>query len=340
MNEGNIEAPPMANPPLADVSQNLCPNPAPIDDTYPLDRSFLLSFKFHLPRSIYLWEEPGCLRVHHPTPSWHLDKEPRILVENFKKNLYIDEDFFDSMKTGGQGNSLSLIKLVNFYVGKLDKYNDSLQNASASGKKKKAMSALSVAHTYMLIDACDLLKFREAFDNYKVEDVVWDPYRTERRSDHDFNENTFFNGLTSSPNHVEPIYPDRVVRQFARIQPIPNKPKCVEVSGLRTWDGEESKLYKSKLPTYHPRGQVPYNVVVGGKCDLPDNKMEDLVEPDWSKLIRDKSPPRDANEHTLGVCYGKPYFTIDSLLAEMPYKGQTFDIVDDASSFYEQYGRK
>ncbi|KAF6149014.1 hypothetical protein GIB67_009633, partial [Kingdonia uniflora] len=95
-------------------------------------------------------------------------------------------------------------------------------------------------------DACELLKYREAFDNYKVEDVVWDPNRAERSSDHDFNENTFFNGLTSSPDHVEPIYPNRVVRKFAKIQPIPKNPKCVEVSGLRTWDGEEAKQYKPK----------------------------------------------------------------------------------------------
>ncbi|KAF6151367.1 hypothetical protein GIB67_040640 [Kingdonia uniflora] len=47
--------------------------------------------------------------------------------------------------------------------------------------------------------AHDLLKYRKAFDNYKVEDVVRDPYRAERRSDHNFNENTFFNGLASCP---------------------------------------------------------------------------------------------------------------------------------------------
>ncbi|KAF6149174.1 hypothetical protein GIB67_026030 [Kingdonia uniflora] len=94
--------------------------------------------------------------------------------------------------------------------------------------------------------ACDLLKYREAFNNYKVEDVVWDPYRAERKSEHNFNENTLFNGLTSSPDHVDPIYPNRVVQQFGRIQPIPKSPKCVEVSGLRTWNREDPKQYKPK----------------------------------------------------------------------------------------------
>ncbi|KAF6137111.1 hypothetical protein GIB67_030875 [Kingdonia uniflora] len=217
--------------------------------------------------------------------SWSLTK----LVEIFKKNLCQDEDFYNSMKTEGQGNSLSLVKLVNFYVGKLEKYNNSIQNERPVGYKKNAMSALFVARTYMLYvlgtfllpvkkgsylpgipkeqhsdateyctrwkwglsitdrtGARELLKYREEFDNYKAEDVkiVWDPYKAEKMFDYDFNENTFFNGLTSSQDHVDPIYPNRVVRQFVGIQPIPKNPKCVEVSRLRTRDGDEPKQYK------------------------------------------------------------------------------------------------
>ncbi|KAF6138476.1 hypothetical protein GIB67_022510 [Kingdonia uniflora] len=45
-----------------------------------------------------------------------------------------------------EGNSLSLVKLVNFYAEKLEKHNDSIHNERPDGqKKKKAMSALSVA---------------------------------------------------------------------------------------------------------------------------------------------------------------------------------------------------
>ncbi|KAF6168618.1 hypothetical protein GIB67_005230 [Kingdonia uniflora] len=217
--------------------------------------------------------------------SWSLPK----LVEIVKKNLYQDEIFFNSMKTGGQDNSLSLVKLVNFYAGKLEKYNDSIQNERPDGQKKKAMSALSVARTYMLYVLGTFLlpvkkrryvsiRYLYFFEKDKT-NIKWswgsavlahlfhnlgttsrtdgkqfvtyttlleDPYRTERRSDHDFKENTFFNGLASSPDHVEPIYSNRVVMQFARIQPIPKNPKCVEVSGLRTWDGDEPKQYKPK----------------------------------------------------------------------------------------------
>ncbi|KAF6145450.1 hypothetical protein GIB67_032573 [Kingdonia uniflora] len=148
MNEDNIEAPPMSEEPQTELSQEEIA--APIDDTYPPDRSLLLSFKFHRARSIYLRQEPG-LSADCDVPiiqgSWPLPK----LVEIFKNNLYQDEDFFNSMKTGGQGNSLSLVKLENFYAGKLEKYNDSIQNERPDGQKKKAMSALSVARTYMLL---------------------------------------------------------------------------------------------------------------------------------------------------------------------------------------------
>ncbi|KAF6139025.1 hypothetical protein GIB67_010751, partial [Kingdonia uniflora] len=190
MNEDNDEAPPMSEEPQTKVSQEEIA--VPIDDTYLPDRSFLLSFKFHRARSIYLKQEPSCLRVHHHAPTWHLDKEATIvhdlvmlasldmislsvdgdvpitegswplpkLVEIFKRNLYQDVDFFNSIKIGGQGNSLSLVKLLNFYAGKLEKYNDSIQNERPNGQKKKkkkkkkkknkAISALSVARTYML----------------------------------------------------------------------------------------------------------------------------------------------------------------------------------------------
>ncbi|KAF6152959.1 hypothetical protein GIB67_037437 [Kingdonia uniflora] len=215
----------MSEEPQTEVSQK--ETATPIDDTYPPDKSLLLSFKFHRARFIYLGQEPSCLRVHHHAPTWHFEKEITIvrdlvmlvgldriseisyehynarlistiyehwqpkantfyfiwgemtlslddvqyliglsadsdvpitegswslskLVEIFKKNLYQDNNFFNSIKTGGQSNSLSVIKLVNFYAGKLEKYNDSIQNERPAEQKKNAMSALYVARTYML----------------------------------------------------------------------------------------------------------------------------------------------------------------------------------------------
>ncbi|KAF6168429.1 hypothetical protein GIB67_004981 [Kingdonia uniflora] len=89
-----------------------------------------------------------------------------------------------------------------------------------------------------------LLRFREALDNYKVEDVVWDPYLDKRATTHAFKEITYFCGMLASPDHVEPNYPNRVVRQFSRFQAIPNKPKCHEVSGL--WTSKEKRKYTPK----------------------------------------------------------------------------------------------
>ncbi|KAF6148721.1 hypothetical protein GIB67_019329 [Kingdonia uniflora] len=79
MNEDNVEASTMFDPPQTEESQKQKETTAPIDDTYPPDRSSLLSFKFHRARSIYLGQEPGCLCVHHHTPTWHLEKEPTIV---------------------------------------------------------------------------------------------------------------------------------------------------------------------------------------------------------------------------------------------------------------------
>ncbi|KAF6166154.1 hypothetical protein GIB67_023864 [Kingdonia uniflora] len=61
-----------------------------------------------------------------------------------------------------------------------------------------------------------LLKFRDVLDNCKVEDDVWDPYRNKRDSAHAFKEITYFYGALASPDHVQPYYPNRVVRQFTR----------------------------------------------------------------------------------------------------------------------------
>ncbi|KAF6167069.1 hypothetical protein GIB67_041324 [Kingdonia uniflora] len=72
-----------------------------------------------------------------------------------------------------------------------------------------------------------------------------------------------------------------------------------------------------------------------------DTEMEDLVEPDWSKVIGDESTPKAANERTMGVCFvTPPDCAIDSLFVEAPYEGQTFNTVDDACSYYEQYKGK
>ncbi|KAF6166152.1 hypothetical protein GIB67_023862 [Kingdonia uniflora] len=89
-----------------------------------------------------------------------------------------------------------------------------------------------------------LLKFREALDNYKLEDVVWDPYRDKRDSAHIFKEITFFYGALSSSDHVQSYYPNRDVRQFNREQGIPTKRLLIEVSNL--WNAKEPRKFNPK----------------------------------------------------------------------------------------------
>ncbi|KAF6144994.1 hypothetical protein GIB67_013345, partial [Kingdonia uniflora] len=74
--------------------------------------------------------------------------------------------------------------------------------------------------------------------------VVWDPYLEKREDKHNFKEVASFTGLLCSPEHNEPYYPDRVQRQFNRMQPVPRAPTCVEQSGLHL--GDKPCAYKPK----------------------------------------------------------------------------------------------
>ncbi|KAF6161989.1 hypothetical protein GIB67_020045 [Kingdonia uniflora] len=101
------------------------------------------------------------------------------------------------------------------------------------------------------------------------------------------------------------------------------------------------------------RGMKSLNILTGAGCIVKcnreanlaatkikeDNKMEDSCEPYWSRVIGDESPPRAANERTTGAGSRTPDCATDSLFVETPYEGQVFDTVDEASLFYEKYGR-
>ncbi|KAF6145615.1 hypothetical protein GIB67_037648, partial [Kingdonia uniflora] len=89
-----------------------------------------------------------------------------------------------------------------------------------------------------------LLKFREALDNYKGDDVVWDPYKDKIDFAHGFKEINYFYGALASLDHVQPYYPNKVMWQFLREQGIPIKPLCPEVSNL--WISEEPRKYNLK----------------------------------------------------------------------------------------------
>ncbi|KAF6158795.1 hypothetical protein GIB67_040309 [Kingdonia uniflora] len=115
------------------------------EDVGPSDRSLLRSFKFYRARSIALGKEKLPLRVHHHPPTWDLTKEPQAVFEN---NLLQGLKAFKALKAGGPGNSLSLKKLRDHYAYKLGKVLS--DGTATAAKKKKGLTAKSVARAYML----------------------------------------------------------------------------------------------------------------------------------------------------------------------------------------------
>ncbi|KAF6148469.1 hypothetical protein GIB67_038824 [Kingdonia uniflora] len=75
--------------------------------------------------------------------------------------------------------------------------------------------------------------FRETLDNYKLEDVVWDPYLEKRADRHMFKKVASFTNFISSSEHLEAYYPNRVQRQFSRRQYVPRNPISLEYCSLR-----------------------------------------------------------------------------------------------------------
>ncbi|KAF6133927.1 hypothetical protein GIB67_040691, partial [Kingdonia uniflora] len=122
------------------------------EDIGPSDRSLLRSFRFHRARSIALGQEKLSLCVHHHQPTWDLTKEPQAgfstLVEVFENNLLQGLKALKALKARGAKNSLSLKKLREYYAYKLGKV---LSDGTATvAKKKKGLTAKSVARAYML----------------------------------------------------------------------------------------------------------------------------------------------------------------------------------------------
>ncbi|KAF6147149.1 hypothetical protein GIB67_036868 [Kingdonia uniflora] len=140
--------------------------------------------------------------------------------------------------------------------------------------KKWSWGSAVLAHMYYNLDRYSgpaLLKFREALDNYKLEDiilsnstiiqsslvvniqhcqnehVVWDPYKDKRDFAHAFKEVTFFYGALASPDHVQPYYPNRVVRQFNREQGIPTKRLLTKWKGFVLKKADRGRVREGPL---------------------------------------------------------------------------------------------
>ncbi|KAF6161708.1 hypothetical protein GIB67_029152, partial [Kingdonia uniflora] len=109
------------------------------------DKSVLRSFRFHRARSIALGQEKLPIRVHRHHSTWDLTKEQQVVLEN---NLLHDLNAFKSLKVGSAGNSLSLRKLKEHYAYMLEKVLS--DGTAVAAKKKKELTARSVARTYIL----------------------------------------------------------------------------------------------------------------------------------------------------------------------------------------------
>lgn len=78
-------------------------------------------------------------------------------------------------------------------------------------------------HTQHSAGDLALMLMREQLDDLLPNEVHWDPYN-HRREGHQFHDIAYFSGIMICFDIAEPYYPDRVLRQFGRVQMIPMLP--------------------------------------------------------------------------------------------------------------------
>lgn len=83
-----------------------------------------------------------------------------------------------------------------------------------------------------------LQRLREDLDRLEAHDVIWDPYH-DNRIEHPFFDVAYYNGCLKCMHIVEPYHPDRVLRQFGRVQIIPSPP----LAPVRASRGSTAKQY-------------------------------------------------------------------------------------------------
>ncbi|KAL7246747.1 hypothetical protein ACSBR2_001790 [Camellia fascicularis] len=83
-----------------------------------------------------------------------------------------------------------------------------------------------------------LQRLREDLDRLEVHDVIWDPYH-DKRIEHPFFDVAYYSGCLKCMHIVEPYHPDRVLRQFGRVQIIPSP----LLAPIRASRGSTAKQY-------------------------------------------------------------------------------------------------
>ncbi|KAH6807024.1 hypothetical protein C2S51_028132 [Perilla frutescens var. frutescens] len=95
------------------------------------------------------------------------------------------------------------------------------QNTDYQPGQPFAMRWAQQAHGVVSEDA--VMAYRLQLDILRAEDVVWDPY-VRLRDGGERPKVTFYEGCITACDIVEPYLPDRVLRQFGRVQTIPHPP--------------------------------------------------------------------------------------------------------------------
>ncbi|KAF6169460.1 hypothetical protein GIB67_004741 [Kingdonia uniflora] len=241
------------------------------DEYGPRDTYMLTSFQTHRAKTLAFGQDPGCLRVFHHSPTWDIGREvEKAGGAGISLSLVKMVDFFaykvgrnahdpDAAETSSSSeppklSSRAVAKaymflgaylrvsakalaccttLLEFWIFEyfpklhgIPKHNDSRApeyctrwSWSRTTNDRSGEKALNI--------------FREALDNYKLEDVVWDPYLEKRADRHVFKKVVSFTNFICSPEHIEAYYPDRVQRQFNRRQYVHRNLICLDNTGLR-----------------------------------------------------------------------------------------------------------
>ncbi|KAF6138474.1 hypothetical protein GIB67_022508 [Kingdonia uniflora] len=152
---------------------------------------------------------------------WGATNVKQVIKDYFYQS---DQGYLD-LKDDGAGISLSLVKIVDFFVSVLG--TNAVIEASSSFEPLR-LSSRAIAKAYMLY----------VLGAFLLKKAVWDPYLEKRADRHMFKKVASFTGFICSSEHIKAYYPDRVQHQFIRRQYVPRNPICLE--GYFEWFKEVS----------------------------------------------------------------------------------------------------
>ncbi|XP_040365458.1 uncharacterized protein LOC112170737 isoform X2 [Rosa chinensis] len=183
----------------------------------PHDPSVLKSFKSHVAAAIWFNKEREPLKLQNHSyklTQWVFDEH----VANHKFWSYID------------GSRLRPLVNCSYLIGNRVVVSTFCERWQPETNTFHLPFGLSLVYVQAL---------RQQLDHMHAHEVIWDPYRGHREA-HPLLEITFYTGMLKCLDIVEPYYPDRVLRQFGRVQTIRHNP----YTPSRVRRVSDSKSYK------------------------------------------------------------------------------------------------